>query len=677
MDGTAVIRDDPWLEPYSDAIRGRFSHYQYLKHEITQKEGGLLQFALGYKRFGLNRVPGGIQYREWAPGARALYLTGDFNNWSKVNHPCERDQYGVWSLFLPDSSDGTPAIHHNSKVKIYMQTATGDWTYRIPAWIHRVVQTKEDPVFTGVFWNPPQPYQFKHPHPPRPADLRIYEAHVGMSSVEPTISTYRRFREEVLPQVKELGYNAIQLMAIMEHAYYASFGYQVTAFFAISSRNGTPEELMELIDTAHGLGIVVLLDVVHSHASKNVLDGLNQFDGTDHCYFHEGPRGYHPVWDSRLFNYSHWEVLRFLLSNLRWFHDHYQFDGYRFDGVTAMLYYHRGLGAACNYEHYFGPDVDVDALAYLTLANDMLHELDRNVITVAEEVSGMATLCRPVHEGGVGFDYRLGMGIPDKWIELLKGVKDEDWSMGNIVHTLTNRRYKEWVIAYVESHDQALVGDKTVAFWLMDKEMYDFMSVLSPMTPIIARGMALHKLIRLSTFALGGEGYLTFMGNEFGHPEWVDFPREGNNNSYHHARRRWDLARDPLLRYQHLRNFDKAMMHLEEKYCWLISGQFVQCKHEGDKIIAFERPVGILLFIFNFHHEKSFTDYRIGVSHPGKYMIVLNSDRPEFGGFDRIKEDSSFFTEPIPWHDLPHSLRVYIPSRVGLVLALEPEVQAT
>jgi len=614
------------------------------------------------------KVDKGIMYREWAPGAKALYLTGDFNGWNTQSHPAHKDQFGVWNLFLADSADGTPAIPHGSKVKIYMLTAKNQWDYRIPAWMHRVIQSHNNPTFDGQFWNPPQPYVWKNKSPKKPIDLRIYEAHVGMSSIDPCVSTYKKFQLEVLPQIVELGYNAVQLMAIMEHAYYASFGYQVTSFFAVSSRFGTPEELMELVDTAHGLGLYVLLDVVHSHASKNVLDGLNQFDGTDHCYFHEGPRGYHPVWDSRLFNYSHWEVLRFLLSNLRWYVDHYHFDGFRFDGVTAMIYFHRGLSAANSYGHYFGADVDTEALMYLTLANDLLHELNPEVITVAEEVTGLASLCRPVAEGGTGFDYRLGMGIPDKWIEILKTQKDEDWNMGNIVFTLTNRRYKEATISYVESHDQAMVGDKTTAFWLMDKEMYDNMSVMSPLTPVISRGIALHKMIRLITCALGGEGYLNFMGNEFGHPEWIDFPREGNNSSYHHARRRWDLPRDKLLRYKFLRNFDVAMNHLEDVYKWLVSPQYVQLKHEGDKLIVFER--GGLLWIFNFHPTQSFPNYRIGCHDKGKFVIKLDSDRSEFGGFDRIDPANTYFTSPVPFHDLPNSIQVYIPSRVALVLGL-------
>eukprot|EP01094_Clydonella_sp_ATCC50884_P022568 TRINITY_DN5226_c0_g2_i1.p1 TRINITY_DN5226_c0_g2~~TRINITY_DN5226_c0_g2_i1.p1 ORF type:complete len:495 (-),score=196.31 TRINITY_DN5226_c0_g2_i1:1251-2735(-) len=493
-----------------------------------------------------------------------------------------------------------------------------------------------------------------------------------MASEELRVASYREFADNVIPYVADLGYDTIQLMGIMEHAYYASFGYQITSFFAATSRCGTPEDLKYLVDTAHARGIRVLLDLVHSHASKNVLDGLNMFDGTDHCYFHGGERGSHPVWDSRLFNYGHWEVLRFLLSNLRWWIEEYHFDGFRFDGVTSMLYVHHGIGTGFErgYEEYFGATVDHAAVTYLTLANHMLHTLYPGVVTVAEDVSGMPGLCRPVSEGGFGFDFRLGMGIPDMWVELLKGVRDEEWDMGRIVHTLTNRRHLERTIAYVESHDQALVGDKTAAFWLMDKAMYTDMSVLAPLSPAVDRGVALHKMMRLLTCALGGEGYLTFMGNEFGHPEWIDFPRAGNGDSFQYARRQWSLARDPLLRYRHMGEFERRMMHLEHRFGWLAAPQaFVGLKHEHDKVVTFER--GNLVWAFNFHPERSYTDYAVGCERPGKYTVVLSSDVSECGGHGRVCEGGEYFSRPQPMHAREHHFLVYLPSRCALVFALD------
>ncbi|KAI7255154.1 1,4-alpha-glucan-branching, partial [Hortaea werneckii] len=227
-------------------------------------------------------------------------------------------------------------------------------------------------------------------------------------------------------------------------------------------------------------------------------------------------------------------------------------------------------------------------------------------------------------------------------------------------------------IAYAESHDQALVGDKTLLFWLCDAQMYTHMSTLSEFTPVIERGMALHKMIRLITHGLGGEAYLNFEGNEFGHPEWLDFPREGNDNSFHYARRQFNLVDDPLLRYHFLNDFDAAMQHSEAKYGWLHSPQaYISLKHEGDKVIVFERAG--LLWIFNFHPSSSFTDYRVGVQQAGTYRIVLNTDSPRFGGLGRVDdgEASRFFTTDFEWNGRKNFLQVYVPTRTAMVLALE------
>ncbi|KAF7261467.1 hypothetical protein EG68_01170 [Paragonimus skrjabini miyazakii] len=594
-----------------------------------------------------------------------------FEEISEFTHPYKNVGFGKWELIIP-SNFGAPAIPHLSVVKLLIVTHDGRRLDRLSPWAPYVVCINENKIYDQVMYNPPERYQAKYPHPPRPKSLRIYECHVGISSSEPKVASYTHFKDNILPRIKNLGYNAIQLMAVMEHAYYASFGYQVTSFFAASSRYGTPDELRALVDEAHRLGLAVLLDVVHSHASKNTNDGLNQFDGTDACYFHDRGRGVHELWDSRLFNYTELEVLRFLMSNLRWWIDEYGFDGFRFDGVMSMLYHHHGLMTSFsgNYGEYFGLSVDTESLTYLMLANHFLHNKYPFIITIAEEVSGMPTLCRPVSEGGGGFDYRLAMAIPDKWIELLKKCRDEDWNMGDIVHTLTNRRHGEANIAYAECHDQALVGDKTLSFWLMDKEMYWNMSTISPPNLVIDRGIALHKMIRFITHALGGEGYLNFMGNEFGHPEWLDFPRAGNNSSYHYARRQWNLVDDPMLRYKYLNNWDRAMQHLEERYGWLAVPQaYVSRKNEGDKVIAFERA-GVL-FIFNFHPTQSFTGYKIGVETPGRYHNVLDSDREEFGGFNRLDPSTEFFTCSEPWDGRQNCVYVYLPCRTCMALVWE------
>ncbi|KAG4204845.1 hypothetical protein ERO13_A04G065400v2 [Gossypium hirsutum] len=688
--GQKIYEIDSLLLGFRDHIDYRYAQYKKIRKEIDKYEGGLEVFSRGYEKLGFTRSETGITYREWAPGAKSAALIGDFNNWSPSADTMSQNEFGVWEIFLPNTADGSPAIPHGSRVKIRMETRSGVKD-SIPAWIKFSVQAPGEIPYSGIYYDPPEEekYVFKHPHPKRPKSLRIYESHVGMSSTEPVINTYANFRDNVLPRIKRLGYNAVQIMAIQEHSYYASFGYHVTNFFAPSSRFGTPDDLKSLIDRAHELGLLVLMDIVHSHASNNVLDGLNMFDGTDAHYFHSGSKGHHWMWDSRLFNYGSWEVLRFLLSNARWWLEEYKFDGFRFDGVTSMMYTHHGLQVAFtgNYNEYFGYATDVDAVVYLMLVNDMIHGLYPEAVTIGEDVSGMPTFCLPVQDGGVGFDYRLHMAVADKWIELLK-KRDEDWKMGDIVYTLVNRRWLEKCVVYAESHDQALVGDKTIAFWLMDKDMYDFMSLDRPSTPLIDRGIALHKMIRLITMGLGGEGYLNFMGNEFGHPEWIDFPRgeqhlpsgkviPGNNFSYDKCRRRFDLGDANYLRYKGMQQFDQAMQHVEAKYGFMTSEhQYISRKDKGERVIVFER--GNLVFVFNFHWHESYCGYRVGCSKPGKYKIVLDSDDLLFGGFNRLNHDVEFFSNEGWYDNRPRFLLVYAPNRTAVVYALvEDEPKAT
>ncbi len=691
----ALIKLDPLLKPYAAQLRQRYAHYLQRKAEIENADsqgGGILgQISQGHRYFGFNRSGTGIWYREWAPAAHALSLIGDFNGWDRGAHTMTRDEWGVWHLFLPD---GLP---HGSRVKVHVVSELGARD-RIPAYIQRVVQ-EENAAFVGQYWAPPEPYQWQNDvsehersrgtglEPPqqspgtgprttdRKEGLRIYEAHIGMAQEAEKVGSFTEFTQHILPRIKALGYNAVQLMAIMEHPYYASFGYHVSNFFAVSSRFGTPEELKHLIDTAHGMGLRVIMDLVHSHAVKNVEEGLNRFDGTEHHYFHAGAKGTHTAWDSRCFDYRQYEVLRLLLSNIRYWLKNYRFDGFRIDGVTSMLYRDHGIGRKfTGYDDYFNTHVELDAIAYLMLANELIHAVNPNAISIAEEVSGMPGIARPTEEGGLGFDYRLAMGIPDYWIQLLKEKSDEDWHLGDIYGMLLNRRAGEKHIAYVESHDQGIVGDKTLAMQLMDAELYDKMGIFSE-NPVIARGIAMHKLIRLLTFSLGGEGYLNFMGNEFGHPEWIDFPRAGNNHSYHYARRQWHLVDDDTLRYQHLNAFDAAMQQLDAHF-HLLSDTEVQLLfiHEEAKQLVYAR--GGLVCVFNFHPTASYRDWRIPVPQPADYRVVLNTDDIGYGGQGHVEAAAHY-----PWQDISmdgpmdgqaQSIQLYVPARSAQVLLPVP-----
>ncbi|MFM2251305.1 MAG: hypothetical protein RLZZ358_2235 [Bacteroidota bacterium] len=660
----ALLDEETWLQPYMEVIQRRRTRFQAAYSAITDYAGSIGEFASSHEYYGIQVDPirKGWTYREWAPHAQALYLIGDFNGWNRTSHPLRKNSRGDWEIFLPQTQY-QEAFVHGSKLKVRVIGANNSDLDRIPAYIRRVVQDEETKDFAGQLWFPEQAFSWtdqKFSLKKFASIPLIYECHVGMAQEKEGVGTYFEFEKNILPRIQAAGYTAIQLMAVMEHPYYGSFGYHVSNFFAPSSRFGTPEQLKSLINAAHRMGIAVIMDLVHSHAVKNINEGLNDFDGTEDGYFHAGERGYHAGWDSKLFNYGKWEVQQFLLSSIRYWMEEFHFDGFRFDGATSMLYHHHGLITFDSADRYFDAGVDEEALTYFQLANTLIHAVNPDAISIAEEVSGMPGLSRQIDEGGIGFDFRFAMGIPDFWIRTLKQKTDEQWDLFDLWHELTNRPAKEKSIAYAESHDQALVGDKSLAFWLMDKEMYFSMSVLEQ-NLVIDRGIALHKLIRLLTLTLGGEGYLNFIGNEFGHPEWVDFPREGNDWSYQYARRQWSLVDDPLLRYQQLAAWDKAMIQLVTQHQLLSSGAAQQLYLEPTKkVLAYTR--GNLIFVFSLHPSDSYEGFAIPVPSAGDYQVVLHSDGPEFGGFDRIDSSLSYST------NANQELLLYLPSRVGMVL---------
>ncbi len=658
-----IVKHFSWLEPVAQAGQERYDRYLQRRDDIVRRYGSVANFATAHKFFGFNydKMRRGWWYREFAPAASYLALTGDFNGWQRYANPLENVGNGIWELFLPDSQYSDKLIH-GSLLKVVVQSSLGEME-RIPTYIRRAVQNPVNHDFTGQFWNPAEPYVFKYPNPSNKKEpLFIYEAHVGMAQEKEGVGTYDEFRINVLPRIKADGYNALQLMAAAEHPYSGSFGYHVSNFFAPSSRFGTPEELKMLIDEAHHLGIKVIMDLVHSHTVKNTREGVNLFDGTDYQYFKTGKEGDHPLWDSKLFDYGKEDTLRLLLSNVRYWLEDFNFDGFRFDGVTSMLYLNHGIGTSFDDPwKYFGNDVDKDAVVYLQLANMLTHSLDKDAITIAEDVSGMPGLCASVESGGMDFDYRLGMGLPDFWIKVLKDMTDEQWNMGEFFHTMNNRLPNTKTIAYCESHDQALVGDKTLAFRLMDKEMYDFMSHDSQ-SLIIDRGIALHKMIRLLTITVGGDAWLNFMGNEFGHPEWIDFPRPENNNSYHYARRQWSLADAYYLKYHFLNDFDKAMLAFVKKHklmssqmAWLLSAD------EENKSLVYERNG--LVFVF-YWGQKSLPDYEIPVKETGDYRMIFTTDDVQYGGFGNISHEVAFPTER---RDDKVMMKIYNVSRTAAV----------
>ena len=658
------LLDDPFLEPYREAIRGRAASADARAAELTGGKGSLSAWASAHEYYGLHRTADGWVFREWAPHATGICLVGDFSGWQvqpayELTRLAGRD---VWEGHFPPD-----AFRHEQYYRLEVRWEGGRGE-RLPAYARRVVQDAQTKLFSAQVWQPETPYVWQHVPPRLKKGVKfyplIYEAHVGMAQEEEKVGSYTEFREKILTRIKKAGYNTVQLMAVMEHPYYGSFGYHVSSFYAASSRFGTPEELMELVDAAHGMGLRVIMDLVHSHAVKNERDGLSCFDGTAYQYFHDGPKGWHEAWDSRCFDYGKTDVLHFLLSNCRYWLDEFHFDGYRFDGVTSMLYFHHGLGVDFgDYADYFGPAVDCDAWTYLRLANQVIHETRPDALTIAEDVSGMPGCAAPLADGGMGFDSRLAMGVPDHWFKLAKDVGDRDWAVGYLYYKLTDHRAEERVIDYVESHDQALVGGKSFIFELIGASIYTGMDRASG-DLAVQRGVALHKMARLVTLGASQGGYLNFMGNEFGHPEWIDFPREGNGWSCKYARRQWQLRDNGYLFYKCLGDFDAAVLRAATKFKLFGGAPERLWDDNGDQVLAFRR--GALLFVFNFSPDRSYTDYGISVT-AGSYRHVLDTDERRFGGQGRIKTRQVWFTARTNGVD---RILLYLPARTALVLAL-------
>ena len=653
-----LVEEDKLLKPFAGIIEKRHQQVLAMEREFTYRTTRLSDSCNSYLYYGLHRTNEGWVFREWAPNATAIYLLGEFNDWRKhPDYALTKVGDGNWEIKLPSG-----ALVHEMLYRLLVEWNGGSGE-RLPSHVRRVIQDEYTKIYSAQVWDPLNPYQMRHERPKRTDYPLIYEAHIGMSTEHRRVSTFTEFRLFVLPRIVDLGYNTIQLMAVQEHPYYGSFGYQVANFFAVSSRFGTPDELKALIDAAHSMGIRVIMDIVHSHAVNNEEEGLSRFDGSYDQYFYPGERGYHPLWGSRCFDYGKHEVLNFLLSNCKYWLEEFRFDGYRFDGITSMLYWDHGINKDfTEYSLYYDGNQDESAITYLALANRVIHQVDPEAITIAEDMSGMPGVASPLEYGGMGFDYRMNMGTPDYWIKLLKEKRDEEWHVGDLFYELTNKREEERTISYAESHDQALVGDKTIFFRLVDKAIYTSMSVFDK-SVIIDRGMSLHKMIRLVTIGTAADGYLNFMGNEWGHPEWIDFPREGNGWSYDHARRLWSLVDDENLRFRFLNVFDKSMIQMVNDTRVFHWRPEPLVRDNERQVLIFTR--GDYLFVFNFNPEKSFPDYVFDAP-SGKYTMILNTDNRNFDGLGRIDEKIEHFTRYVsPGRG---QLSLYIPARTGFVL---------
>ncbi|XP_058788144.1 1,4-alpha-glucan-branching enzyme 3, chloroplastic/amyloplastic [Vicia villosa] len=561
-----------------------------------------------------------------------------------------------------------PGIPHGSKYRVYFNTTNGPLE-RVPAWATYVQPELDGRQAYAIHWEPPPEdvYKWKNQSPKVPKSLRIYEAHIGISGSEPKISSFNDFTDKTLPYIKEAGYNAIQLIGVVEHKDYFTVGYRVTNFYATSSRYGTPDDFKRLVDEAHGLGLLVFMEIVHSYAAADEMVGLSLFDGSNDCYFHSGKRGQHKFWGTRMFKYGDVDVLHFLLSNLNWWIEEYQIDGFQFHSLSSMIYTHNGFASFTgDLEEYSNQYVDKDALLYLIMANEILHVLHPNIITIAEDATYYPGLCEPTSQGGLGFDYYVNLSAPEMWSTFLETVPDHEWSMTKIVNTLVSKKENaNKMLLYAENHNQSISGRRSLAevlFGEIDEHSEHYKESL-------LRGSSLHKMIRLITLTIGGRAYMNFMGNEFGHPKRVEFPTSSNDYSYSLANRQWDLLEKDGV-HRDLFTFDKDMMRLDKNERVLSRG-FPSFHHVNDssKVISYVR--GPLLFIFNFHPTDSYDSYTVGVEEAGEYQLILNTDEIKYAGQGILRENQYFqrtISKRVDGHR--NCIEVQLPSRTAQVYKL-------
>lgn len=659
---------DSELMDYADFFARRRDLFLHETARIRAAWGNLAAYAGLHLDLGMRNVTGedGRPYRrlrEWMPAANSLYLTTNRTDFARrYEYRFKRtDDPNVWELFVP-----LEELPHGTYYELHVASSrTKGHVKRVPAFAVWVEQNRDnEDEWCARVWDPPEPHRFLYPRPARAAFPRIYEAHVGIArpllgKKPKQYGTYEYFARKVLPRIAEGGYTAVQLMGIAEHPLYKSFGYQVSSYFAPSSRFGTPDEFKTLVDEAHRLGLAVYLDITHSHSCPNTEQGLARYDTTNY-FFHKKKT----QWATLSFDYGLEATRRFLLSNCRWWMEEFKVDGFRFDAVGNMIYTDHGLGddfshvGRCFYGAGGTSRLDENGVLYLSLANTLVHELAPEAFTVAEEFSGAPGMSCAPEQGGLGFDRRFAMGIPDYWAKFIRG-EGSGTSMGMLWHEMTNRRWYDKTVSYTECHDQCINGDDAFIWRLIGDDMYEHMSMFSNSWKN-SRGVALHKLMRFVTLATAGQGWLNFMGNEFGHPEWID------DEAYAH--RQWHLAETGHLKYSKLDAFDRAMLGLVREH----GGDFKKSPHfrfihEEDRLLAFER--GRLLFVFNFHETRPQSALNLMVT-PGKYTEILSSDELAYAGYGNLsvkRAAGGHFSDPSSGAT-EQRITLYLPPLTALAL---------
>ena len=642
-DGRAVLYEDPYSFP---SLRSEFD-----AHLLA--EGTHMQM---YEKLGahLTEINGseGVLFAVWAPNALRVSVVGEFNEWDGRRHSMRfHVDNGIWELFIPGLGEGTLYKYEiKTRYQGYMVSKAD------PVGFYSELRPKNASIVWDIGkyeWQDQDWVESRAEKQAADAPISIYEVHLGSWRRKEGWEwlTYQDLARDLIPYVKHMGYTHIELLPIAEHPFDGSWGYQVTGFFAPTSRFGTPDEFMAFVDACHQEGIGVILDWVPAHYPKDEV-GLGFFDGT-HLYEHADPRqGAHPDWGTYIFNYARNEVSQFLISNALFWLDKYHIDGLRVDAVASMLYLDFSREPGEWVPNRFGGRENLDAIAFIRRFNTAVHQYFPGVITLAEESTSWPGVSHPVSEGGLGFSYKWNMG----WMhDTLQYIETDpiyrSFHHGTLTFSLLYAFSEKFVLPF--SHDEVVHLKKN----MLDKMPGDLWQKFANL-----------RLLFGYQWSHPGKK-LQFMGTEFG--QWREW-NEAQSLDWHlldqdskHIGLQ-ELVRDLNGLYR-----SESALH-EEEYSW--NGFFWVDLHDSqNSILSYGRRSvdddGTILVVCNFTPVVR-PGYRLGVPEPGVYEEILNTDAADYGGSNVVNEPRE--SSPTPWQDLPHSIILTVPPLAAVYWKLKP-----
>jgi 1,4-alpha-glucan branching enzyme len=584
----------------------------------------------------------GTYFAVWAPNAKQVFVVGEFNDWDKASHPlCPKGQSGIWEGFISSVTKGT--IY-----KYYIVSHRRG--YRVEKADPFAFYTETPPKTASITWDLSYSWgdqawmEKRHTHNALDSPVSIYEVHLGSWRRVPEEDnrhlSYRELAPKLTEYLKQMGFTHVEFLPIMEHPFYGSWGYQVTGYFAPTSRYGTPQDFMYLVDYLHQHDIGVILDWVPSHF-PNDEHGLGYFDGT-HLYEHGDPRqGIHPDWNSYIFNYGRHEVRSFLLSSALFWLDKYHIDGLRVDAVASMLYLDYGRKENEWIPNKYGGRENLDAITFLRRFNEAVYQESPDVQTIAEESTAWPMVSRPAYLGGLGFGLKWDMGWMHDTLEYM--TKDpiyRKYHHNNLTFRLVYAFFENFVLPL--SHDEVVHGKGSLLGKMPGDDWQKFANL---------------RLLLGYMYAQPGKKLL-FMGGELGQwREWAhDDSLEWHLLDYppHSGLKHW---------VEDLNRFYRGQPALYELDFEQAGFEWVDCNDVEHSVASLVRKGhssdDLLVVVCNFTPTTHF-GYRIGVSQPGCWRELLNSDAREYGGsgqgsLGRVE------AKPIPLHGHPYSLTITLP----------------